>query len=251
MMSNFGNSRFAALLDDEADFVEVKAKKRTPYNGTETEGKVNKDNGHANNAFKDVRRHRPSRRHDTVGNEFNGEDEKVIKEFEEKTKEKRVQESLKLDYFPSLGETKQPLKQKQGETFLDKLRNAKTQSKTKSQTDENDPDMLNVRPGCVVLKRDPVTRKTIIKGLEEEEVKAEQDDPSAEFRNVLTALATLYKKRTQAYIAQNGYDIWEKLYRFPNYNYDSFDRQDKEFYQQEHDSDSDPYESEDSCGYNY
>jgi hypothetical protein len=46
---------------------------------------------------------------------------------------------------------------------------------------------------------------------------------------VLEALVNLHNKRTQEYIDMWGYETWEKLYRYQNYDYDYFDRLDEEY----------------------
>jgi hypothetical protein len=42
-------------------------------------------------------------------------------------------------------------------------------------------------------------------------------------------LTYLHKKRTQEYIDAWGYDEWEHMYRFPNYDYDYFDKLDEKY----------------------
>jgi len=42
-------------------------------------------------------------------------------------------------------------------------------------------------------------------------------------------LTYLHEKRTKEYIENWGYDEWEKLYRFPNYDYEYFDKLDEKY----------------------
>jgi hypothetical protein len=42
-------------------------------------------------------------------------------------------------------------------------------------------------------------------------------------------LTYLHKKRTQEYINAWGYDEWERMFRFPNYDYDYFDKLDEKY----------------------
>jgi hypothetical protein len=46
--------------------------------------------------------------------------------------------------------------------------------------------------------------------------------------NVYYSLVDLHEKRTNDYINEWGYDEWEKMFRFPNYNYSYFDDLDEE-----------------------
>ena len=47
--------------------------------------------------------------------------------------------------------------------------------------------------------------------------------------NVLYSLCNLYEKRTSEYIEMYGYDTWEKMFRFHNYDYDWVDKLDEEY----------------------
>ena len=44
---------------------------------------------------------------------------------------------------------------------------------------------------------------------------------------MLNALASLYDKRTNDYIAMWGYDEWDETFRFQNYDYDYFNKLDE------------------------
>jgi hypothetical protein len=46
---------------------------------------------------------------------------------------------------------------------------------------------------------------------------------------VLNALVALHEKRTAEYIELYGYDTWEKMFRSPTWDYDYFDRLDREY----------------------
>ena len=49
---------------------------------------------------------------------------------------------------------------------------------------------------------------------------------------VLTKLVELYEKRTKKYIELWGYDEWEKMFNFPNYDYEYFDKLDEKYTQE-------------------
>lgn len=236
-MSNFfnTNSRFAALIDNNDGFIEVKTKKTVQTQDTKTKNIFTSDSSQQTEERK---------RGGQPRTKLTKEEDDIVREFEKRKHEKRVQESLKLENFPTLGSNKAKLdtvlKPDTGlkpdtvlkpdtSSFLETLRQPRGAVKKKN-VEEEDEDMVNVRPGCIVLKRDPITRKTIIKGVIEEQPEI---NPSEEFRNVLNALTSLYIKRTQAYIEQNGYDVWEKMYRFPNYDYDYFNRMDEKLFLQQ------------------
>lgn len=46
---------------------------------------------------------------------------------------------------------------------------------------------------------------------------------------VLNALIETHNRRTQEYINMWGYDEWEKIFRFPNYDYEYFDKLDEAY----------------------
>jgi hypothetical protein len=62
--------------------------------------------------------------------------------------------------------------------------------------------------------------------------KRQREKQQEEGYAVLNGLVNLHERRTNNYINNWGYDEWEKIFRFPNYDYYYFDRLD-ELYQEE------------------
>jgi hypothetical protein len=92
-----------------------------------------------------------------------------------------------------------------------------------------------VQPGWVEIKLDPKTPRKIIYNYGKN-VNGKTDLINKEIETkrkteyeVLEALVNLHNKRTQEYIDMWGYETWEKLYRYQNYDYDYFDRLDEEY----------------------
>ena len=157
----------------------------------------------------------------------------------EKVEQLKREKELKIttETFPELGNKKQNTnKPEKTVNFLDKL---KTKKKEAEKIVENiDLDYENLKPGWVLLKRDPKTGEKIEKIKPSiEPVKRENDFHEID---VLNALVKLHEKRKNEYIQLWGYDEWERMYICPNYDYNYFDRLDEEM----EDYDSDEYDSD-------
>jgi len=103
--------------------------------------------------------------------------------------------------------------------------------------ENTDEEYKNLKPGWTLLKRDKITGKTIIKHkptdreIEEEKLRREKTDNEIAY-DIAKRLAELYEKRTDEYIELWGYDEWERLFRFPNYDYEYFDKLDEKYAQE-------------------
>lgn len=89
-----------------------------------------------------------------------------------------------------------------------------------------DPDLIDLKPGWILLKHDSKTHTTIMKSKEFptlEPIEKTADDLAWE---VLDEWVSLHAKRTNEYIDNWGYEEWERLFRFPNYDYEYFDKLD-------------------------
>ena len=78
-----------------------------------------------------------------------------------------------------------------------------------------------IDPGWLLIRRDKSTGKTMIK---ENPITYPEKN---EYKLALNALASLYDERTNDYIAMWGYDEWDKMFRFQNYDYDYFNNLDE------------------------
>jgi len=90
-----------------------------------------------------------------------------------------------------------------------------------------DANIETLAPGWVSLKKDPASNKIIWR-----ENKSKNTDPVEKSENelateALDALVELYDMRDEDYIDTWGYEDWERTFRFPNYDYEYFDRLDE------------------------
>lgn len=147
------------------------------------------------------------------GGEFNSsKSEKIIvkesKDMEERSK-------FSSEHFPELvissKKTATDTKQTVDLTYIEKLKKV---DDTKICID---PDLENLKPGCVLLKRDPLTGRTLFKSHPEIIVEEKEKTEKEIAIDILNVLVESYKKRTQEYIENYGYEEWERMFKFPNW----------------------------------
>ena len=104
-----------------------------------------------------------------------------------------------------------------------------------------DPDDELLKPGWALIKKDAVTGKLITKYKPSFTSKSREKTDREVGIDIINALVELHEKRTEEYINMWGYDTWENMYRFPNYDYEYFDKLDElyEEYENESSSESD------------
>ena len=90
-----------------------------------------------------------------------------------------------------------------------------------------DANIETLPPGWLSLKKDPTSNKIIWR-----ENKLKNTDPVEKSENEIAtetfdALAELYDRRDNEFIDTWGYEEWERTFRFPNYDYNYFDRLDE------------------------
>jgi len=95
-----------------------------------------------------------------------------------------------------------------------------------------DPDLLNLKPGWLLLKHDRKTHKTMWKSNEIFNSEPVEKTPDELAWDALDELIALHEKRTNEFIDTWGYEEWERTFRFPNYDYEYFDKLD-ELYEEE------------------
>lgn len=141
---------------------------------------------------------------------------KAQKELEEREKERIRHESLKIDNFPDLVTTSK----KENNEVNTKISYIETLKKEEEEIKDNiDKDLENLKPGWILLKKDPLTRRIIIKKHPEtdiEEKKEEKTDKEIGM-DIVNALVELHQKRTDEYIENYGYDEWERMFKFPDW----------------------------------
>jgi len=210
------NSRFSSLADDipqkvpkkELKSESKKDEKKEPeerFNLFKSEKPLRREYGYT--GFSDRGRERYRLERET---EF-----KAQKELEEREKAKKIEESLKIENFPDLLSI--PKKEKtevnMNMNYMEKL------NKEDEEIKIIDKDLENLKPGWVLLKRDPVTGKTITKthpktNIEENKVEKSEHEIGMD---IINALVELHEKRTNEYIENYGYDEWERMFKFPDW----------------------------------
>lgn len=219
------NSRFSALVDDiPQQKNESKKKDKQPKNELEAnvENKEEKFN-----SFKSERPFREStfrpfddrqREHYRLHREA---EIKAKKELEEREKERIKEKSLNIENFPDLimSAPKNESKEKEKETEKEKITYIETLKKEEIVEKYIDPDLEKLKPGWILLKTDPITRRTITKNhpetsIEEKAVEKSENEIAID---VLNALVELHQKRTDDYIENYGYEEWEQMFKFPDW----------------------------------
>lgn len=256
-MSNIfkSNSRFSALVDDipqqKNDMKKEKDKEQKRKPDINVENKEERFNSFKSDSFKSERPIRTEsnfRGFNDKGRERyrleREEEMKVIKELEERERERIKQESLKIENFPELVDIQ---KKEITENNVENTKISYIEKLKKDDIVENysDPDLENLKPGWVLLKRHPITRQTIFKShpktlIEEKEI--EKTDQEI-MMDIIKALSELHEKRTQEYIENYGYDEWERMFKFPDWREREAWLQEME--EMENQTDESEYEEED------
>jgi hypothetical protein len=207
------NSRFSSLLNDN----EIKIDNKN----------INKQQ--TTNRFKNEKRE----------NRRTSREEKRARDLKDK---KEVLINMDLTNFPELvSNNNKKSDNKPNLDFLkinsyDKKQDDKKQDDKKEydkKSDLIDIEYENLMPGLTLLKRDKITGKTIIKHKPiREEIKKPEKTETEIVYETFKKLAELYEEHKREYIELWGYDEWERMYRFPNYDYEYFDKLDQKYYEE-------------------
>jgi hypothetical protein len=217
------NSRFASLMDDNS----VQQKKSERKNERRSDEVRNDENNGENkfnlfkcekngNQFREMnQKERENRRMEKE------KQDKIKKENAEREKEIKTQELLNINNFPELAVIKKTdtINEKKI-SYLEKI-----QTEDKKEDIIVDPDLVNLKPGWVLIKKDPITGKTIMKNHPDNTkyLFKEREKTDNEIANdIINSLVELHEKRTQEYIELNGYDTWEKMFKFPNWQEEDY-----------------------------
>lgn len=215
-MSNLfkNNSRFACLAEDDA----LPEKEKTfNRDRSEKRGKrefkddVKKDRPEGHNPFKNNRNYRDDHSENTNRfrryerhSERSKAEELARLEWEEREKNKRIEESLKLENFPSLSSTITP----SATSHINHLNFTQTLLTDESQELNNGLDP-NLKDGWVLCKKNEKINETF--GVADD--LPEFEDPI----QLLNQLVYLYEKRTEDFIELNGFEFWERMYKFADW----------------------------------
>jgi hypothetical protein len=200
------NSRFSALLDGKKDFKKEKEKQTK---------KENKEEQFIYSEKKESRfKAKPGEEKEIKHNKLEKAPEINIKnEYIKKEKEKKRLDIdiLSMNNFPELiSSVKKNVDKEQNISYMDALK-----KKEEVEVFIGDPDLVNLQPGWVFIKKDRETGNTIMKRtvLYEEPKRSEKEI----ILDIVDSLVELHEKRTEEYIELNGYDVWEKMFKYPNW----------------------------------
>lgn len=178
------------------------------------EKKVNvfKDNSFRENDFRERRQNRyisESERQRII--EQYEVQAKIRKDFEKQEDDRKNLESLKIENFPELVIKKIENDIQLDISYIDKLK------KIEEHTERViDIDLENLKPGWTLIKKDKLSGKIITKNhiqTDKVSILKEEEIPI----NIFDELVELHQRRTEEYIELNGYDTWEKMFKFPNW----------------------------------
>jgi hypothetical protein len=208
-MSNIfkSNNRFAVLNEDFSENT-AKNKKRNEI-----------ENSKYNNNY--------SNNNNNIKNNKNGlkEKSKIIKE-----------PKFSIESFPMLPPKVKTLESKKLNSSMNYLEKMKTSVDEEKNELMVDTEYENLDPGWLLIKRDLFTNKIIHKYKKgnytdekylEKDLSNELSNDLINNNRIINTLVDLYDKRTEEYIELWGYDEWEKIFRFPNHDYEYFDKLDE------------------------
>jgi hypothetical protein len=210
------NSRFSFLKDEIVHNNEKKEQEKQIVNKSEKEESFNSFKSNRplemrNSIFRpydEKERNRINKERDTLLKEK--------KELERQEKERMQSQLLTMNKknFPDLvvNVKNDDVTQRQTISYLDKFK--KEEFKESENINE---DLEKLKPGWVLLKRDSVTGRTIIKSHPENNEMQEKNVEQKIVYDISKPLAKLYQRRTDEYIEQYGYDEWERMFKFPDW----------------------------------
>jgi hypothetical protein len=193
---NNNKSRFAALVEETNNKNLFNKRKKTDENNKKENNKINN-----------------------------------IKNKEEKGSHKKESTILLSESFPELStkvKNKKPneiINVKKEINFIDKVNFEKAVIPQKNNTNTLNED---IEPGWVEISFNPKTRE-FTRRYNSQYIQTNNTIKSSNENKALNALIETHKRRTQEYINMWGYEEWEKMFRFPNYDYEYFDRLDEAY----------------------
>jgi len=157
-------------------------------------------------------------------------------EKQKELKEKEIQKALASENFPELVSTKKSVitEENRNLSFADKAKIAIINENEDSLETEFDKDFDSIPVGWAFIKKDKTNNSIVIKKeckrnkarTYELELESEFESESESIYDVLASLTKLYEKRRREYIDKWGHDEYNFLFKFPNYDYEYFDRLD-------------------------
>jgi hypothetical protein len=205
------NTRFSVLVEDVKN-------DNNPTTSTKGGYEKSSNNNPQVNSFSFKRNDR-QRGDDKLINSFN----ETKRKHELDRKNKEITEALSDKNFPVLGiinRTTLDVTENKAlvTSFLDKI-NVNIKNSV-------EPCEEYIQPGYIVITRDKITNNVITKYGEQLRFSCEEDNNP---NKVLDSLVNLYEIRKDKYIELWGDYEYEKVFKFPNYDYEYFNRLDQEY----------------------
>jgi len=244
------NSRFAALAEDIEKPIKKEEKKEKKEKKNEIKKEtVPKENNflrEESNSFKRDYPRRENRYESKEDREERIKRENLKREEEnKKKKEEEAKKNLAEDNFPEF--SKKVITSNNQINAISYME--KTSKKSQKEVEQMVEQVVEntVKPGWVEIKRSKGNHGKLIytygPGTSESNIIEKPDNTinDTSEHQVLEALVNLHNKRTQEYIDMWGYDTWEKMFRFQNYDYEYFDKLDAEYETEEENDMEDEY----------
>lgn len=228
-MSKFKpNSRFSTLVEKDISNVDDKINRN----------KNKKNNLNEKQNIQEIKNYHDSSSIKTNSNYNSERNYTSFKDNRNKIEEDKLKNALSIENFPEL--TSKPLNiiPINYTSFSEKLKSEIISNDSEKVVDS---DYKNLMPGWALITLSTATNKIITK--KKEPLELFRIDNSEKV-DILDDLVELHEKRTNEYIDMWGSEEWEHMFRFPNYDYDYFDKLDELYYQ-----DIDNEESEDEEEY--
>ena len=223
------NSRFNMLVHDTSISKVMKKNKKNELDKKKVEEKSFRSDDI--NSFKRPSNDDNRNQRNSLTNRYNKEqidrismEDKKKREDKKKLDADKISHALSIENFPSLGKIHKDNTSTtvtNNTSFLAKL-NTVIHDDTKYNDD--------LEPGWVSVTKDPLTGKTKMTHKPPYSPSLKQVKGEIEMAcDVLYGLCNLHEERTTEYINLYGYDIWEKNFRYYDYDYDWVDKLDEEY----------------------
>jgi hypothetical protein len=160
--------------------------------------------------------------------------------------EDKIKESLSLENFPEL------ISKPVNNTSINYMSfSEKLQSEVINKKNELDIDLdyKNLSPGWTLIKRNNTTNEITMNKKASLEVFCIEGLSDKKY--ILDSLVELHTNRTNEYIDMWGYEEWAHMFRFPDYDYNYFDKLDELYYQKIDNYESEYEEEYDECTTDY
>ncbi len=227
-MSKFKpNSRFSTLVEKDNSSIDDKISRN----------KNKKNNLNEKQNIQEIKNYRDKSSVKTISNYNSERNYTSFKDNKNKIEEDKLKNALSIENFPALISKPVNIIPINYTSFSEKL---KSEIITNNSEKVADSDYKNLMPGWTLITLDTTTNKIITRKKEALEVFRINNSGNVD---ILDDLVEIHEKRANEYIDMWGYEEWEHMFRFPNYDYDYFDRLD-ELYYQEIDNEESEYEEE-------